>query len=168
VIGRRLPCRFHVPNALHARFLDLEVAESFHRAGVKTIRIGFETADEALQEETGGKVTNLDFRGAVENLKKAGYAGREIGVYLMAGLPGQRAEDVEESIAYVRDTGARPILVEYSPIPGTALFEKASRSSPYDVAAEPLFQNNSLLPCQWEGFTWEDFRRLKEILRKEP
>jgi radical SAM superfamily enzyme YgiQ (UPF0313 family) len=167
-IDRKLPCRFHVPNALHARFIDREVAECFYRAGVKTIRIGFETADEALQEETGGKVTNLDFRGAMGNLKKAGYAGREIGVYLMAGLPGQRAEDVEDSIAYVRDTGARPILVEYSPIPGTALFEKARRSSPFDAQAEPLFQNNSLLPCQWEGFTWEDFRRLKEGLREEP
>jgi radical SAM superfamily enzyme YgiQ (UPF0313 family) len=168
VIGRRLPCRFHVPNALHGRFIDLEVAECFYRAGVRTIRIGLETADEALQEETGGKVTDRDFRGAVENLKKAGYAGREIGVYLMAGLPGQRAADVEDSIAYVRDTGARPVLVEYSPIPGTALFAKALRGSSFDVEAEPLFQNNSLLPCQWEGFTWENFRRLKEILREEP
>jgi radical SAM superfamily enzyme YgiQ (UPF0313 family) len=168
VIDRKLSYRFHVPNALHARFIDPEVAECFYRAGVRTIRIGFETADEALQEETGGKVTNLDFRRAVENLERAGYARREIGVYLMAGLPGQRAKDVEGSIAYVRDTGARPILVEYSPIPGTALFAKARRSSPFDVEAEPLFQNNSLLPCQWEGFTWEDFRRLKEILREQP
>jgi len=168
VIDRKLPCRFHAPNALHAKFIDREVAESFYRAGVRTIRIGFETADEALQEETGGKVTNLDFRRAVGNLKKAGYAGREIGVYLMAGLPGQRADGVEDSIAFVRDAGARPILVEYSPIPGTALFDKARRSSALDVEAEPLFQNNSLLPCQWEGFTWEDFRRLKEILRAEP
>ena len=168
VIDRKLSCRFHAPNALHAKFIDREVAESFYRAGVRTIRIGFETADEALQEETGGKVTNLDFRRAVGNLKKAGYAGREIGVYLMAGLPGQRADGVEDSIAFVRDAGARPILVEYSPIPGTALFDKARRSSALDVEAEPLFQNNSLLPCQWEGFTWEDFRRLKEILRAEP
>ncbi len=168
VIEKKIPCRLHIPNALHAKFIDREVAECLYRAGVKTIRLGLETADEVLQEETGGKVTSRDFHEAVENLKKAGYAGREVGVYLLAGIPGQRAKEVEESIAYVRDSGARPILVEYSPIPGTPLFEKARRSSPFDVAAEPLFQNNSLLPCQGEGFTWEDFRRLKEILREEP
>ena len=160
LIRRKLPCRFHVPNALHGKFIDREVAECLYLAGVKTIRIGLETGDEALQEATGGKVANRDFRRAVESLRKAGYAGGEIGVYLMAGLPGQRAKDVEESIALVRDAGARPILVEYSPIPGTALFEKAQQSSPFDLE-EPLFQNNSILPCQWEGFTWQDYRRLK-------
>ena len=84
----------------------------------------------------------------------------------MAGLPGQRVEEVEESIIFVEETGARPILVEYSPIPGTPMFEKARKMSYYDIANEPLFQNNSILPCHWEGFSRADFRRLKERLRK--
>jgi len=84
----------------------------------------------------------------------------------MAGLPGQRVEEVEESIAFVEETGANPLLVEYSPIPGTPLFEKAKKMSPFDIKNEPLFHNNSILPCQWEGFTWADFRRLRERLRK--
>jgi radical SAM superfamily enzyme YgiQ (UPF0313 family) len=166
-IGKKLSCRFHAPNALHVKFIEREVADFLYRAGFKTIRLGFETSNEALQSETGGKVTNQDFRRAVENLRKAGYSGQEIGVYLMAGLPGQRADEVEDSIAFVKAAGARPILVEYSPIPGTALFEKARRMSSFDLEKEPLFQNNSLLPCRWEGFTSEDFRRLKENL-KEP
>jgi radical SAM superfamily enzyme YgiQ (UPF0313 family) len=166
VIERELSCRFHAPNALHVKAIDREVADFLHRAGFKTLRLGFETSDEALQAETGGKVSNQDFRSAAENLKRAGYRGDEIGVYLMAGLPGQRAEEVEDSIAFVRDAGARPVLVEYSPIPGTALFEKARRMSPFDIEDEPLFQNNSLFPCRWKGFTWEDFRRIKENLRE--
>jgi hypothetical protein len=167
VIGKGLSCRFHAPNALHVKFIDREVADFLYRAGFKTIRLGFETSDETTQSQTGGKVSNQDLRGAVENLIKAGYAGQEIGVYLMAGLPGQRVEEVEDSIAFVKDAGARPILVEYSPIPGTALFDKARRMSQFDLEREPLFQNNSLLPCRWEGFTWEDFQRLKKSL-KEP
>ena len=168
VMGKKLPCRFHSPNALHVKFIEREVADFLYRGGFKTIRLGFETSNEALQSETGGKVNNQDFRRAVENLKKAGYAGQEIGVYLMAGLPGQRWEEVEDSIAFVKAAGARPILVEYSPIPGTALFEKARRMSPFDLEKEPLFQNNSLLPCRWEGFTWEDFHRLKKNLKEAP
>jgi radical SAM superfamily enzyme YgiQ (UPF0313 family) len=168
VIGEKLSCRFHAPNALHVKFIERDVADFLYRGGFKTIRLGFETSNEALQSETGGKVNNQDFRRAVENLKKAGYAGQEIGVYLMAGLPGQRMEEVEDSIAFVRAAGARPILVEYSPIPGTALFEKARRLSPFDLEKEPLFQNNSLLPCRWEGFTWEDFHGLKRNLKEAP
>ena len=105
---------------------------------------------------------NREFQGAVRNLRKAGYAGEEIGVYLMAGLPGQRVEEVEESIALVQESGAKPLLVEYSPIPGTPLFEKAKKMSPFDLENEPLFHNNSLFSCRWAGFTWEDFRKLKE------
>jgi radical SAM superfamily enzyme YgiQ (UPF0313 family) len=167
VIGKKLSCRFHAPNALHVKFIEQEVADFLYRADFKTIRLGFETSNETLQSETGGKVTNQDFRRAVENLKKAGYSGQEIGVYLMAGIPGQRVDEVEDSIAFVKAAGARPILVEYSPIPGTTLFEQARRMSPFDLEKEPLFQNNSLLPCRWEGFTWEDFRRLKENLAKD-
>jgi len=168
VIGKKLSCRFHAPNALHVKFIEQEVADFLYRADFKTIRLGFETSNETLQSETGGKVTNQDFRRAVENLKKAGYSGQEIGVYLMAGIPGQRVDEVEDSIAFVKAAGARPILVEYSPIPGTTLFEQARRMSPFDLEKEPLFQNNSLLPCRWKGFSWENFHRLKHNLKETP
>ena len=165
VIRRGRQCNFHTPNALHAKMIDEEVADLLFRGGFKTIRLGLETSNETTQAETGGKVDNQEFRRAVRNLKKGGYSGGEIGVYLMAGLPGQRVEEVKESIAFVRESGAMPVLVEYSPIPGTPLFEQAKRISPFDLENEPLFHNNSLLPCQWEGFTWTDFQRLKEELR---
>jgi len=158
---RNLQVHFHAPNALHAGMIDKEVATILFRGGFKTIRVGLETASETRQRETGGKVNNAEFKEAVRNLKLAGYAGEEIGVYLMAGLPGQRVEEVEESIAFVKEAGAKSILVEYSPIPGTPLFEQAKKFSTFDLE-EPLWQNNSILPCRWEGFTWEDFRRLKK------
>jgi radical SAM superfamily enzyme YgiQ (UPF0313 family) len=165
VIRRGIRCNFHTPNALHIRMIDQQVGDLLFRSGFKTIRLGLETSNEQTQIETGGKVDNREFQRAVRYLKKAGYSGEEIGVYLMAGLPGQRVEEVEESIAFVKETGAKPILVEYSPIPETPLFEKAKKLSSFDVGNEPLFHNNSILPCQWEGFTWADFRRLKQEVR---
>jgi radical SAM superfamily enzyme YgiQ (UPF0313 family) len=165
LIGRKMPLRFHTPNALHVREIDEEVARCLFLGGFKTLRLGLETAEEALQVATGGKVDNEDFRKAVKHLKLAGYEGQEIGAYLIAGLPGQRMKEVEESIAFVKESGARPILVEYSPIPGTALFEKAKQGSPFDLENEPLFHNNSILPCRSEWFTWADFRRLKDALK---
>ena len=90
-----------------------------------------------------------------------------MGVYILVGLPGQRVGEAEESIAFVREAGAKPILVEYSPIPHTPLFEKAKKGSQFDLENEPLFHNNSILPCHWEGFTLSDYKKLKEKLKGE-
>ena len=166
VIRRDIQCNFHTPNGLHIKEIDQEVTDLLFRGGFKTIRLGLETSNEATQIETGGKVGNQDFKRAVRNLRRAGYSGEEIGVYVMVGLPGQRVGEVKESIAFVKGTSAKPILVEYSPIPHTPLFEKAKRMSPFDLENEPLFHNNSILPCQWEGFTLTDYKRLKDDLRR--
>jgi radical SAM superfamily enzyme YgiQ (UPF0313 family) len=167
LINKGIHCNFHTPNAIHIREIDGEVADLLFRGGFKTIRLGFETSDEATQVKTGGKVDNEEFRQAIKYLKRAGYSGEEMGVYIMIGLPGQRVGEAEESIAYVKETGARPMLVEYSPIPHTTLFEKAKKMSQFDLESEPLFHNNSILPCQWEGFTMADYKRLKEKLKGE-
>jgi radical SAM superfamily enzyme YgiQ (UPF0313 family) len=167
VIRRGIRCNFHTPNALHIREIDEQVAALLFCSGFKTIRLGFETSNEATQIETGGKVDNHEFGQAIKNLRRAGYAGEEIGVYLMVGLPRQRVGEVEEAIAFVKESGANPMLVEYSPIPHTPLFEKARKMSQFDIENEPLFQNNSILPCQWDGFTVADYRRLKEGLRRK-
>lgn len=161
VIKKGIQCNFHTPNGLHIKEIDEEVAELLFQCQFKTIRLGFETSNEEIQIETGGKVTNKEFQDAVKYLKRAGYSDKDIGVYIMAGLPGQRVGEVEETIAFVRETGAKPILVEYSPIPHTPLFEKAKHMSSFDLENEPLYHNNSILPCQWEGFTLADYRRIK-------
>jgi radical SAM superfamily enzyme YgiQ (UPF0313 family) len=165
VIRKGIHCKFHTPNGLHIREINDEVAELLFRGGFKTIRLGLETADEATQMESGGKVNNKEFENAIKNLKRAGYSGEEIGVYIMVGLPGQRAEEAKASIAFVKETGARPLLTEYSPIPHTPLFEKAKEKSPFDLENEPLFHNNSIFPCQWEGFTLADYKKLKEMVK---
>jgi radical SAM superfamily enzyme YgiQ (UPF0313 family) len=166
VIERGIYCNFHTPNAIHIKEIDGEVAELLFRSRFKTIRLGFESSLETTQSETGGKVNNQEFRQAVKNLKRAGYSGEEIGVYLMVGLPGQRVGEVEEGIAFVKESGANPVLVEYSPVPHTPLFERAKKMSSFDLENEPLYHNNSILPCQWDGFTMADYRRLKEGLTR--
>jgi radical SAM superfamily enzyme YgiQ (UPF0313 family) len=166
IIRKRIHCNFHTPNGLHIREIDEEVGSLLFRAGFKTIRLGLETSNEAMQLQTGEKVNNQAFNQAIEHLRRAGYSGEEIGVYVMAGLPGQRVGEVEESIAFVKEAGAKPMLVEYSPVPHTPLFEKAKKMSQFDLEYEPLYHNNSILPCQWEGFTLADYKRLKEKLNR--
>jgi len=72
VIKRGIHCNFHTPNAVHIKEMDEEVANLLFLSGFKTIRLGFETSDEAKQIETGGKVDNQEFKEAIKNLMRAG------------------------------------------------------------------------------------------------
>jgi radical SAM superfamily enzyme YgiQ (UPF0313 family) len=115
--------------------------------------------------QTGGKVSGGELQNAIRYLKKAGYPGRDIGVYLLCGLPGQKAEEVYESIRFVQEIGAKAVIAEFSPIPGTELWEEALRVSPYPIDEEPLFQNNTLLPCRSADLDYEMYQRLKRTAR---
>lgn len=159
--------RFHAPNGLHARGITEEVAHLLHKVNFATIRLGLETASQERQRATGGKVSTAEFQSAMRNLQGAGYAPREIGTYVLAGLPGQAREEVEETIRFVAESGARPYVAEYSPLPGTALWEEAARCSPFDLTGEPLFHNNSILPCRWDGLDWDDMQALKAMAHKD-
>jgi radical SAM superfamily enzyme YgiQ (UPF0313 family) len=165
IIRHRLPWQFHCPNGLHLREVNDEIAGLMFKAGFKTIRFGFETADIARQRETGGKATNSDLQRAVHSLTKAGYRQDEIGIYLLCGMPQQAAAEVRASILFVKSCGAKPILAEYSPIPGTVLWDAAVQASPFNIEEEPLYHNNSLLPCQGDAFTGEMYRSLKSLTR---
>jgi radical SAM superfamily enzyme YgiQ (UPF0313 family) len=166
LIRRDLPIWFHCPNGLHLRDMTPELSHLMFKAGFKTIRFGFETSDDLRQKSTGGKVDNQELIDAVDHLKRAGYHSDAVGVYLLCGLPGQSAEEVKESIRFVKSCGVRPIIAEYSPIPGTGLWKDALDASPYPIEQEPLFQNNTLLPCRNDSLTYEMYQALKLMCRK--
>jgi len=155
VARRDLGLRFHTPNALHVREIHPQIAELLFRAGFRTIRLGLETSDPVLHRKMGNKVSGGEFERAVASLRSAGFQKSDIGAYVLMGLPGQSAESVKETILFLDRIGAVPYLAEYSPMPHTALWEEAMAASEYDLASEPLFHNNSLLPC------WDDRRKAK-------
>jgi len=165
IIRRNLSCQFHCPNGLHLRSIDENISRLMFRSGFRTLRFGFETSDPDQQRRTGGKVSNEHLHKAVTCLQKAGYETSDIGLYLLCGLPGQAAQEVEESIRFVLSCGARPVLAEFSPIPGTGLWDQAVQTSPYDLVKEPLYHNNTLLPCRHESFTYNDYRKLKSMIK---
>jgi len=144
-----LNLRFHTPNALHVREITGEIAILMHRTGFQTIRLGLETSDISLHGDLDNKLSKGDFELAMQNLLKAGFDAKEIGAYILTGLPGQTVDSVMETINFVGANGAVPYLSEYSPIPHTPMWGKALVSSEYDLASEPLFHNNTLLPC-WD------------------
>ena len=155
---RKMSANFHTPNGLHARFITSQIAKLMYQAGVRTVRLGLETASLKRYDQ---KLTREEFTQAVYYLLEAGFSPKQIGAYILIGLPEQNISEIEETITFVQKLGIIPRLAEYSPIPGTRLFKKAILNSEYDLINEPLTHNNSLLPCASKTFSFEALKRLK-------
>jgi len=163
-IGEELPgLRFHTPNAVHIRALTPECCRLLYACGFTTMRLGLETTQPNKQRDWGGKVKTEMFVSAVEHLFDAGFSSDQIGVYILCGLSGQSPEEVAEAIQVVKETGALPYIAEYSPIPGTKMWQSAVALSQFDLAGEPLYHNNTFFACRRPDFSYEDLLQLKHV-----
>ena len=152
------------PNALHIRGMTKEIATLLFQAGFKTLRLGLETSAFNNRKELDMKVTEDEFVNTIRLLREAGFKKDQVGAYLLAGLPDQTKESIEASIRRVKQSSVTPVMAYYSPIPHTALWEKAAAASRYDLAADPIFTNNAIFPCRKEPFSWETITRLKDVV----
>ena len=161
IIASKMELFFHTPNALHIKAITQEAAELMFKAGFKTIRLGLETTDFSNSRNHDVKVTRNEFYTAVENLKAAGFEKKQIGAYLLCGLPGQNLDEVENSMELVRQTGIQPVLAYYSPIPHTPMWETAKEHSKFNLLEHPVFTNNTLFPCVNSDIDLKRISRLK-------
>jgi radical SAM superfamily enzyme YgiQ (UPF0313 family) len=156
-----LSVRLHCPNGLHARFIDDELARLMRDSGFRTVRLGFETADAERQKETGDKVTCKDLAGAVGLLKKYGFTKKDIGVYLMYGLPGQTLVEVGEGVGFLKNLGVSIHLVEFSPIPGTECWRDLEENGIVREGMDPLLTNNTVFSYLFSGYAPHEVDGLK-------
>ena len=162
------PSKFalYTPNGLHIRWLDSPTAHLMKQSGFMEVRLGLESSSEEFHASHDNKTDVGNFQDAVESLRSAGFNGNQIVTYVLAGLPGQRVEEVEESIRFVSSAGAAASVAEYSPVPGTSLWSKSVTVSSFPIGEEPIYQSNSVFPMAWDGFTTKDLQRLKELSRE--
>jgi len=155
--------RFHTPNALHIRGITATTARLMQKAGFTTLRLGLETAEFDHRDQIDNKVSENEFNRAADCLLQAGFKRDQIGAYLLVGLPGQKINSVAQSIKAVIESGITPVPAYYTPIPHTALWPEAVAASRYDLASDPIFTNNAIMPCSKTAFSWDMISRLKEL-----
>jgi radical SAM superfamily enzyme YgiQ (UPF0313 family) len=165
LINKKLGFRLHTPNGIHARMINKKIAVKMRQAGVETIRLGFETVDPRVQSETGGKITNLEFKKAVNCLLEAGFKSSQIGAYLLIGIPGQNIKEIIDSIHFVVDCGAHPRLAKFSAIPGTKIWDEAKSYFNLEGEVDPLFHNDALLPYLSPDITDKAYQQIKSIAK---
>jgi radical SAM superfamily enzyme YgiQ (UPF0313 family) len=159
---------FHLPNGIHAKMVNKKIAKLLAKANFKTIRLGYETYNENLQKETGGKVTNNDLKKSVENLLSAGIDPEEISAYVIINLPDQNIEDVYKAIDYCLNLGINVSLNEFTPIPTTRDYKKLIERKMLPSEIDPLLLNNTYLPYWWKfGLNPEQIHEIKEYYLKK-
>ena len=151
---------------MHAKFIDDELAYLMKVSGFSTLRLSLETVNAERQSTTGGKITTDLFKGSVHHLKKHGFTKKQIGVYLMYGLPGQDLKEVEEGVNYLRNLGVRINLTDFSPIPGTSCWYELVAGGTITDTIDPLLTNNSVFSLLYAGYDICAFERLKTEVHK--
>lgn len=163
LISADLKVRYHLPNGVHARLIDEELAFLLKQANFVTIKLGYETSG-SLQIKTGGKVYDQDILRAAELLKSVGFTANEVQAYIMVNMPGQREEDVIKAIETCRKAGISVSLNEYTPIPNTKDWFELIEHGLLSADVDPLLLNNTVLPYWWKaGIDVETVQRLKDL-----
>lgn len=165
-IDERISVRYHTPNGFHARYVDHELSLLMKRAGFATVRLSLETINSNRLRSTGGKVTTGEFYEAVLRLKRAGFSKKELGAYLMYGLPGQCMEEVWESVRFIMDLDIKVHLSEFSPIPGTMAWDQLATEGKLSRDTDPLLTNNSVYSLLNADYNGEDIQRLKDVIMR--
>ncbi len=167
VVSRLSGLSFWTPNALHLRLLDRETALLMRRAGFREARFGFESDSEDFHREHGQKYRPADAQSAFEALRIAGFKREEVMLYILGALPGQSFSELVSAVQAARRSGFSVQVAEYSPVPGSSMWEESVRLSPYPLDREPLYQNNSFMPLEWEGLSREQLDAAKRLAREK-
>lgn len=156
--GTDSPVRFHTPNALHARYVTVDLARRMLAGRFKTFYLGLESASDAWQQRTGRKLTGDEFRQAVAYLREAG--ATYIHAYVLLGHPHSDPDSVAAALTLAQGLDVRVMLAEFSPLPGTP---DGDACSAHTDLAEPLNHNKTAFPIRLWGR--EAVRRLKLLCR---
>ncbi len=156
------PLRLHTPNGLHVREITPELARLMKKAGIATVRLSLETASAERAKDFSGKVSRYEFRKAVDALFGAGYTAYDVGAYILAGLPGQTMDEVQDTVEFSLGCGVPVKPALFSPVPSTVEFERAVEAGMIGDGGDPVLHNNTLRTVDWwkngeEGYN--EFRR---------
>ncbi len=159
---KQLPVRFHTPNGLQPKAIDMNLAQLMYQTGFQTLKLSFESTSPERQKSMGFKVNNEDLTNAVKNLFKAGFKPQQIGCYVLMGLPGQPIEEVIESVLFVYHLGVKVNLASFTPVPGTPGYEDYIKSEQNDMTFDPILTNNSIFPLKNNDQNYESYLHLRE------
>jgi hypothetical protein len=147
-------------NGVSFASLDGDLLGLMKRAGFKTINLSFVSTDPSFKERMGRPGTTEVFD---KVLGEARQAPLNVIAYAILGIPGQRIEEMLDTLIYLM--GKRVLLGPsvYYPTPGTSLFEECKAKEL--LPPHPSQWRSSALPIETEDFNRLDLVTLFRLAR---
>jgi radical SAM superfamily enzyme YgiQ (UPF0313 family) len=140
--------------------LDEELLRLMKRAGFDAINLSFVSIDSLMKERLRRPKPSVEFDKILEDAERAGLS---VIAYAILGMPGQR---IEEMVNTLIDLMSRRVLIGpsvYYPTPGTPLFEQCGRKG---ILPPHLSQwRSSAFPVETEEFNRVDVVTLFRLAR---
>lgn len=157
--------RFHAPNGLHLKWLDKEVVSLMKNIGFRTLRFGYESGATKYKNDTNSKIEKDEIIKKVELMLKTGFPPKDIGIYVMGGLPNQTPSLMLEDIKFINSLGVKAKPVFISPVPKTPIFEHYKKKYPL-LEDDPRIQNDIFFISQLDGWGFEELSLIKDEILK--
>lgn len=120
IITKFQDIRLYAMNGLSMETLNKELLDLMWQAGFRNLNISLVTAQESEQKKLNRQSSNQIFDTLIKIAKQLGF---EITVYFIMGLPGQTADNIEETLTFLN---AYDVLITPSifyPPPGTTMYQ---------------------------------------------
>jgi len=153
--------QFNLPNSTAANQYDPELADLMFRAGFKRVIVSIEVLNPDDQAGLQRQSFSSDVDRAIGYLRDAGFAPRQIGVYILCGLPEQTRESVIETVLYVWRAGGLPIPLTFTPIRGTPEWSRCEDLGLVDAETDPLELSKGIVACQSDQLDYTDMIKVK-------
>jgi radical SAM superfamily enzyme YgiQ (UPF0313 family) len=147
-------------NGVSFASLDRELLGLMKRAGFKTINLSFVSTDPSVKERMGRPGTTGHFDNI---LKEAEQVGLDVVAYAILGIPGQRVEEMVDTMIHLM---GKQVLIGpsvYYPTPGTSLFEQCKVKE--ILPSHPSQWRSSALPIETKDFDRLDLVTLFRLAR---
>ncbi len=163
IISRGISVRIHLPNGVHIKYVNRFILKTMKKAGVVTLRFGYESGYKEHLRYTGGKVYRNMLKETMMHVKECDFP--DVGVYVMAGLPGSVPEQTIEEMKSVASLGAAVKPVFISPVPGTEIFMKYAGTFP-ELLSDPRTHNDTYFTTKLPAWGEKGMQMVRDCAKK--
>jgi anaerobic magnesium-protoporphyrin IX monomethyl ester cyclase len=147
-------------NGISFAALDRELLGLMKKAGFKTVNLSFVSTEPILKEKMRRPGLSIDFDQVLREVEATGLGAV---VYAIYGMPGQRVEEMVDTLIYLM--GKRVLIGPsiYYPTPGTRLFRKCKEGGMLPFS--PSQWRSSAFPIETKQFSRLDLVTLFRLSR---
>ena len=119
----KMDFKIGAPEGFDYRFITQERANDLKKTGFEVIGLALENYDTKFTKNKLNRANDLQkLKSAINYLKKAGFKGQNIRIFVIIGLPNQPLKNVIKSIKFIWSLGCNALIFPFTPIPGTKLY----------------------------------------------